>query len=167
MRLSEMMRLNVNAGWQWDRIVDAHFFSYGVGIDWRTPDNVWTLTAEVFGLVGLGDPRTARQPRYQVGIALAPGRPVLDGPHPRPQHHRRERELDHARDQHPFPAPEKFAGADIALAATPSRNLALCNRPPPPQSRDCPHGTFVATLRRPKNREGSMRKQHVCWPSVH
>ena len=68
MRLSETVRLNVNAGWQWDRIADTHFFSYGVGMDWRTPDNVWTLTAEVFGLVGLGDPKTVGQPRYQVGL---------------------------------------------------------------------------------------------------
>ena len=72
MRLSETVRLNVNAGWQWDRIADTHFFSYGVGMDWRTPDNVWTLTAEVFGLVGLGDPKTVGQPRYQVGLRWRP-----------------------------------------------------------------------------------------------
>jgi hypothetical protein len=72
MRLSETMRLNVNAGWQWDRIADTHFFSYGVGMDWRTPDNVWTLTAEVFGLVGLGDPKTVGQPRYPVVLRWRP-----------------------------------------------------------------------------------------------
>ena len=72
MRLSEVMRLNVNFGWQWDRLADVHFFSYGAGIDWRTPDNVWTLTAEVFGLVGLGDPKTVGQPRYQLGLRWRP-----------------------------------------------------------------------------------------------
>ena len=72
MRISEVMRMNINAGWQWDRIADVHFFSYGVGFDWRTPDNVWTLTAEVFGLVGLGDPRSVSQPRYQVGLRWRP-----------------------------------------------------------------------------------------------
>ena len=72
MRLSEVMRINVNAGWQWDRIADVHFFSYGFGFDWRTPDNVWTLTAEVFGLVGQGDPKTVGQPRYQVGLRWRP-----------------------------------------------------------------------------------------------
>jgi hypothetical protein len=72
MRLSETMRLNVNAGWQWDRIADVHFFSYGVGFDFRTPDNVWTLTTEVFGLVGLADRKTAGQPRYQVGLRWRP-----------------------------------------------------------------------------------------------
>ena len=72
MRLSEVMRLNVNAGWQWDRIADVHFFSYGVGFDFRTPDNIWTLTTEVFGLVGLGDPKSVGQPRYQVGVRWRP-----------------------------------------------------------------------------------------------
>lgn len=72
MRLSETMRMNVNAGWQWNRIDDVHFFSYGVGFDWRTPDNVWTLTAEVFGLVGQGDPKTVGQPRYQLGVRWRP-----------------------------------------------------------------------------------------------
>ena len=72
MRLSEVMRLNVNAGWQWDRIADTHFFSYGVGFDFRTPDNVWTLTTEVFGLVGQGDPKTVGQPRYQIGLRWRP-----------------------------------------------------------------------------------------------
>ena len=32
-----------------------HYFTYGVGVDWRTPDNVWTLTGEVFGLLGTAE----------------------------------------------------------------------------------------------------------------
>ena len=39
----------------------------------RTPDNVWTLTAEVFGLVGEPlDSRTEVQPRFQVGLRWRP-----------------------------------------------------------------------------------------------
>jgi hypothetical protein len=72
LRLSEVMRLNLNAGWQWDRVADRHFFTYGGGFDLRTPDNVWTLTAEVFGLVGASDTRTEVQPRFQVGMRWRP-----------------------------------------------------------------------------------------------
>lgn len=72
LRLSDIMRINLNAGWQWDRIADRHFFTYGAGFDLRTPDNVWTLTAEVFGLAGESDTRTEVQPRFQVGMRWRP-----------------------------------------------------------------------------------------------
>lgn len=72
LRLSEIMRINLNAGWQWDRVADRHFFSYGAGFDLRTPDNVWTLTAEVFGLLGESDTRPEVQPRFQVGMRWRP-----------------------------------------------------------------------------------------------
>ena len=72
MRLSEVMRINLNAGWQWDRAADRHFFMYGAGFDLRTPDNVWTLTAEVFGLLGQSDTKTEVQPRAQVGLRWRP-----------------------------------------------------------------------------------------------
>ena len=49
LRLSNVVRVNLNAGWQLDRIANRHYFNYGVGVDWRTPDNVWTLTGEMFG----------------------------------------------------------------------------------------------------------------------
>ena len=52
LRLSNVVRINLNAGWQWDRVADRHYLTYGAGPDWRTPDNVWTLTAEVFGQLG-------------------------------------------------------------------------------------------------------------------
>ena len=32
-RLSEVTRINVNVGWQWDRTLDRHYLSYGVGFD--------------------------------------------------------------------------------------------------------------------------------------
>jgi hypothetical protein len=72
MRLSDVMRINVNAGWQWDRIADRHFITYGFGFDWRTPDNVWTLTTEIFGLLGQADTATVIQPRFQVGLRYRP-----------------------------------------------------------------------------------------------
>lgn len=71
-RLSEVMRINVDVGWAWDRLADIHYATYAAGIDWRTPDNVWTLTAEVFGLVGQADTATAKQPRFQVGMRWRP-----------------------------------------------------------------------------------------------
>ena len=75
LRLSEVMRINLNAGWLWDRIADRHYFTYGAGFDWRTPDNVWTLTTEIFGQLGeVGEdaPRTLVQPRFQVGLRWRP-----------------------------------------------------------------------------------------------
>src|SRR4051794_37668089 len=32
-RLSETMRINLNAGWLWDRTVDKHYLTYGLGFD--------------------------------------------------------------------------------------------------------------------------------------
>lgn len=72
LRLSEVMRINLNAGWQWDRIADRHLLFYGAAFDLRTPDNVWTLTAEVFGFAGQSDVRTEVQPRFQVGMRWRP-----------------------------------------------------------------------------------------------
>jgi len=71
-RISNVMRINVNAGWAWDRLADIHYATYAAGIDWRTPDNVWTLTAEVFGLVGQADTATEKQPRFQLGLRWRP-----------------------------------------------------------------------------------------------
>ena len=72
LRLSEVVRINVNAGWQFDRTVSQHYFAYGLGVDWRTPDNVWTLTAEVFGLLGTAEDASTVQPRFQTGIRYRP-----------------------------------------------------------------------------------------------
>ena len=72
-RLSENMRLNLNGGWLWDRVADLHYLTYGAGFDLRTPDNVWTLTAEVFGQAGQSDVPSVVQPRFQVGLRYRPG----------------------------------------------------------------------------------------------
>ena len=74
MRLSNVMRINVNAGWAWDRLADIHYATYAAGVDWRTPDNVWTFTAEVFGQIGkaiLDGPGETR-PRFQTGLRWRP-----------------------------------------------------------------------------------------------
>ena len=72
LRLSEVVRINVNAGWQHDRTVNQHYFTYGLGFDWRTPDNVWTLTGEMFGQLGAAEERSTVQPRFQTGIRYRP-----------------------------------------------------------------------------------------------
>jgi hypothetical protein len=73
LRLSNVVRINLNSGWQWDRVADRHYFTYGAGADWRTPDNVWTLTAEVFGQLGASqDVASLIQPRVQIGLRWRP-----------------------------------------------------------------------------------------------
>jgi len=72
LRLSENARINLNAGWQWDRLADRHYLLYGAAFDLRTSDNVWTLTGEVFGLAGVADVSTVTQPRFQVGLRFRP-----------------------------------------------------------------------------------------------
>jgi len=102
LRLSEVMRINLNAGWQWDRIADRHFLLYGAGFDLRTPDNVWTLTAEVFGLLGTADTRRRRSRGFK--SVCAGGRStgsqwISSTGATSPA----KRELDHASHQHPLP----------------------------------------------------------------
>jgi len=72
LRLSNVVRINVNAGWQRDRTVNHDYFAYGAGFDWRTPDNVWTLTGEVFGLLGPAEERGPVEPRFQLGLRYRP-----------------------------------------------------------------------------------------------
>ena len=73
LRLSDVVRINVNAGWMLDRTVDRQYLTYGLGVDWRTPDNVWTLTAEVFGqTANAADPPGVTQPRFQAGLRWRP-----------------------------------------------------------------------------------------------
>ena len=73
LRLSNVARINVNVGWEWDRVVGQHYATYGLGVDWRTPDNVWTLTAEVFGQLGARqDAISATEPRFQIGLRWRP-----------------------------------------------------------------------------------------------
>jgi len=74
LRLSNVVRINLNAGWQRDRTVNHDYFTYGAGFDWRTPDNVWTITGEVFGQLGAAEAedRGTVEPRFQLGLRYRP-----------------------------------------------------------------------------------------------
>ena len=72
LRLSDTARINLNAGWLRDRSFGADYGTYGVGVDLRTRDNVWTLTGEMFGQAVAPAPPGANQPRYQLGLRYRP-----------------------------------------------------------------------------------------------
>ena len=72
LRVSNVVRINLNVGWQRDRTVNRDYFNYGAGFDWRTPDNVWTLTGEVFGLAGAAEDSGTVAPRFQLGLRYRP-----------------------------------------------------------------------------------------------
>jgi hypothetical protein len=70
-RLSEVMRINVNAGWLWDRTVDRHYLTYGVGFDWKFTETLqWTI--EAFGQAGASDTPSVVRPRFQTGVRYRP-----------------------------------------------------------------------------------------------
>jgi hypothetical protein len=72
-RLSDVVRINLNGGWMLDRTVERQYMTYGIGIDWRTSDNVWTLTAEAFGqTANSAEVSSITQPRFQVGLRWRP-----------------------------------------------------------------------------------------------
>jgi hypothetical protein len=70
-RLSETMRINLNGGWLWDRSVDRHYLTYGIGFDWKFTDTLqWTI--EAFGQAGASDIPSVVQPRFQTGVRYRP-----------------------------------------------------------------------------------------------
>lgn len=71
LRLSDRVRLNLNAGWMLDRVLDAHFFTYGAGLDWRV-HGPWILTTEVFGQTGRAEFGSVVKPRWQAGLRFRP-----------------------------------------------------------------------------------------------
>jgi hypothetical protein len=70
-RLSETMRININAGWLWDRAIDRHYLIYGLGFDWKFTD-VLQLTVEAFGQAGASDMPSVVRPRFQTGVRYRP-----------------------------------------------------------------------------------------------
>jgi len=70
-RFSETMRINLNAGWLWDRTIDRHYFTYGVGFDWKFTD-VLQYTVELYGQAGHAEFASAIQPRVQTGVRYRP-----------------------------------------------------------------------------------------------
>ena len=70
-RLSETMRINVNGGWLWDRTVDRHYLTYGIGFDWKFTDTLqWTI--EAYGQAGASEVASEVQPRFQTGVRYRP-----------------------------------------------------------------------------------------------
>jgi hypothetical protein len=70
-RLSETMRINLNGGWLWDRIVDRQYLLYGVGFDWKFTDVLqWTI--EAFGQAAASDVPSVVRPRFQTGVRYRP-----------------------------------------------------------------------------------------------
>jgi hypothetical protein len=70
-RLSETMRINFNGGWLWDRTVDRHYLTYGIGFDWKFTDVLqWTI--EAFGQAGASDVASVVRPRFQTGVRYRP-----------------------------------------------------------------------------------------------
>ena len=70
-RLSETMRININGGWLWDRTVDRHYLTYGLGFDWKFTDVLqWTI--EAFGQAGAADIPSVVRPRFQTGVRYRP-----------------------------------------------------------------------------------------------
>jgi hypothetical protein len=70
-RFNENMRINLNAGWLWDRTVDQHYFTYGVGFDWKFTE-VLQYTVELYGQAGRAELATTIQPRFQTGVRYRP-----------------------------------------------------------------------------------------------
>ena len=72
-RLSETMRINLNGGWLWDRTVDRHYLTYGLGFDWKFTDTLqWTI--EGFGQAGASDIPGVVRPRSKPAFATGPTR---------------------------------------------------------------------------------------------
>lgn len=70
-RFNETMRINLNAGWLWDRVIDRHYFTYGVGFDWKFTD-VLQYTVELYGQAGHAEFASVVQPRIQTGMRYRP-----------------------------------------------------------------------------------------------
>jgi hypothetical protein len=75
LRVTENVRINLNAGYLRGLNPGRDFFGYGAGIDFRTSDNVWTVTGEMFGALSAAreeDKRGELQPRWQLGLRWRP-----------------------------------------------------------------------------------------------
>src|SRR5262245_35539794 len=69
---SEEFKININAGWIYDRPSDMPFATYGAGFEW-IPMKPFTIIGEVFGLLGeRTDPHSRTDPRFQIGLRTTP-----------------------------------------------------------------------------------------------
>jgi hypothetical protein len=71
LRLSDHVRINLNAGWMLDRVLNEHFFTYGAGFDWIV-HGPWIVTGEVFGQTGRSSLGSIVKPRWQTGLRYRP-----------------------------------------------------------------------------------------------
>jgi hypothetical protein len=71
LRLSEVMRINVNGGWLNDRQNDRHFATYGVGWDWLFMPK-FSMTLEGFGQLNGERLGWETRPRFQSGVRYRP-----------------------------------------------------------------------------------------------
>jgi hypothetical protein len=71
LRLSEVMRINVNGGWLNDRQNDRHFATYGVGWDWLFMPK-FSMTLEGFGQLNGDRQGWETKPRFQSGVRYRP-----------------------------------------------------------------------------------------------
>jgi hypothetical protein len=71
LRVSDQVRINLNAGWMLDRTLDAHFLTYGAGFDWIV-HGPWIITGEVFGQTGRSSLGSIVKPRWQTGLRFRP-----------------------------------------------------------------------------------------------
>jgi hypothetical protein len=72
---SERFKINVNAGWEYEREPNWHWFTWGAGFEWKFWDGQpLTLIGEVFGQLGHSDPAqpSLTDPRVQIGLRYTP-----------------------------------------------------------------------------------------------
>jgi hypothetical protein len=72
--ISEQFKINLNAGWLYERPDDLHWFTWGAGFEWQFAQK-FTLIGEVFGQLGslpAGEPDSIREPRLQAGLRFTP-----------------------------------------------------------------------------------------------
>jgi hypothetical protein len=72
---NERFKINVNAGWSYDREPNWHWATWGAGFEWKFWDGKpLTLIGEVYGQFGHRDPEqpSLTDPRAQVGLRYTP-----------------------------------------------------------------------------------------------
>jgi hypothetical protein len=73
--VAEPLKINLNAGWFWDRPPDLHFLVWGLGFEWN-PVKPVTLIGELFGILGRRTPDTlVVDPSDPTALVLVPGMP--------------------------------------------------------------------------------------------
>jgi hypothetical protein len=72
---SERFKINLNAGWTYERDDRWHWFTWGAGFEWKFwEEKPLTLIGEVFGQLGHHDPNqpSLADPRAQIGLRYTP-----------------------------------------------------------------------------------------------